>query len=216
MFRFHMFYSRTPQHHLNPIDLQRPSPKMELARNLTRATRYLPSNGRASQRQFPRRCQDPSANGVPRIATVEVVLSDRQIPPWPPPPAGRWKEWAPHCSEREWRLAPLEASGQDDEASSWTPVYEERGPKWCVASSGGPRRVQTYPGFSSTTRMPFSPDTGSPRTARRGPGANLPEVDKTACGALRATDVLGLMQAFVPRPTASSLRGHRLPPAYGA
>ncbi|KAM7312725.1 chymotrypsin-like protease CTRL-1 [Ixodes scapularis] len=50
---------------------------------------------------------------------VEVVLSDRQIPPWPPPPAGKWKEWAPHCCEREWRLAPLEASGQDDKASSW-------------------------------------------------------------------------------------------------
>ncbi|KAG0444851.1 hypothetical protein HPB47_013315 [Ixodes persulcatus] len=70
MFRLHMFYSRTPQHRSNPIDLQRPSPKMELARNLTRATRYLPSSGRASQRQFPWRCQDPSANGVPRTATV--------------------------------------------------------------------------------------------------------------------------------------------------
>ncbi|KAM7306475.1 sterile alpha motif domain-containing protein 3-like [Ixodes scapularis] len=50
----------------------------------------------------------------------------------------------------------------------WTPVYEKRGPKWCIASPGGPRRVQTYPGLGSTTRMPFSPDTGSPRTARRG------------------------------------------------
>ncbi|KAM7284813.1 uncharacterized protein ISCGN_001907 [Ixodes scapularis] len=50
---------------------------------------------------------------------VEVVLSDRQIPPWPPPPTGKCKEWAPHCCEREWCLAPLEASGQDDEASSW-------------------------------------------------------------------------------------------------
>ncbi|KAM7287922.1 hypothetical protein ISCGN_031613 [Ixodes scapularis] len=29
-------------------------------------------------------------------------------------------------------------------------------------------RVQTYPGFDSTTRMPFSPDMGKPRTARRG------------------------------------------------
>ncbi|KAM7290318.1 hypothetical protein ISCGN_026963 [Ixodes scapularis] len=49
-----------------------------------------------------------------------------------------------------------------------TPVYRKQGPKWCVASPGGPRRVQTYPGLSSTTRMPFSLDTGSPRTARRG------------------------------------------------
>ncbi|KAM7284822.1 uncharacterized protein ISCGN_001916 [Ixodes scapularis] len=49
-----------------------------------------------------------------------------------------------------------------------TPVYEKRGPKRCIASPGGPRRVQTYPGFDSTTRMPFSPDTGKPRTARRG------------------------------------------------
>ncbi|KAM7289856.1 hypothetical protein ISCGN_029984 [Ixodes scapularis] len=49
-----------------------------------------------------------------------------------------------------------------------TPVYGKRGPKWCIASPGGPRRVQTYPGLSSTTRMPFSPDTGKPRTARRG------------------------------------------------
>ncbi|KAM7298045.1 major centromere autoantigen B-like [Ixodes scapularis] len=49
-----------------------------------------------------------------------------------------------------------------------TPVYEKRGPKWCIASPGGPRRVQTYPGLGSTTRMPFSPDTGKPRTARRG------------------------------------------------
>ncbi|KAM7290804.1 hypothetical protein ISCGN_027393 [Ixodes scapularis] len=52
--------------------------------------------------------------------------------------------------------------------ASWTPVYEKRGPKWCIASPGGPRRVQTYPGLGSTTRMPFSPDTGKPRTARRG------------------------------------------------
>ncbi|KAM7284796.1 phosphatidylinositol phosphatase PTPRQ [Ixodes scapularis] len=51
---------------------------------------------------------------------------------------------------------------------TWTPVYEKRGPKRCIASPGGPRRVQTYPGLGSTTRMPFSPDTGSPRTARRG------------------------------------------------
>ncbi|KAG0443651.1 hypothetical protein HPB47_014676 [Ixodes persulcatus] len=49
-----------------------------------------------------------------------------------------------------------------------TPVYRKQGPKWCVASPGGPRRVQTYPGLGSTTRMPFSLDTGSPRTARRG------------------------------------------------
>ncbi|KAM7298449.1 hypothetical protein ISCGN_019044 [Ixodes scapularis] len=52
--------------------------------------------------------------------------------------------------------------------ASWTPVYEKRGPKWCIASPGGPRRVQTYPGLGSTTRMPFSPDTGKPRTVRRG------------------------------------------------
>ncbi|KAM7282390.1 hypothetical protein ISCGN_002540 [Ixodes scapularis] len=52
--------------------------------------------------------------------------------------------------------------------ASGTPVYEKRGPKWCIASPGGPRRVQTYPGLGSTTRMPFSPDTGKPRTARRG------------------------------------------------
>ncbi|KAM7298526.1 hypothetical protein ISCGN_019120 [Ixodes scapularis] len=50
----------------------------------------------------------------------------------------------------------------------WTPVYEKQGPKWCIASPGGPRRVQTYPGLGSTTRMPFSPDTGKPRTAIRG------------------------------------------------
>ncbi|KAG0443374.1 hypothetical protein HPB47_015006, partial [Ixodes persulcatus] len=42
----------------------------------------------------------------------------------------------------------------------WTPVYEKQGPKRCIASPGGPRRVQTYPGLSSTTRVPFSPDTG--------------------------------------------------------
>ncbi|KAM7300441.1 hypothetical protein ISCGN_016058 [Ixodes scapularis] len=47
-------------------------------------------------------------------------------------------------------------------------VYGKRGPKWCIASPGGPRRVHTYPGLGSTTRMPFSPDTGKPRTARRG------------------------------------------------
>ncbi|KAM7291825.1 hypothetical protein ISCGN_028396 [Ixodes scapularis] len=52
--------------------------------------------------------------------------------------------------------------------ASGTPVYEKRGPKWCIASPGGPRRVQTYPGLGSTTRMPFSPDTGKPRTVRRG------------------------------------------------
>ncbi|KAM7282228.1 hypothetical protein ISCGN_002378 [Ixodes scapularis] len=50
-----------------------------------------------------------------------------------------------------------------------TPVCRRQGPKWCVASPGGPRRVQTYPGLSSTTNMPFSLDKGSPRTARRGP-----------------------------------------------
>ncbi|KAM7287682.1 uncharacterized protein ISCGN_031373 [Ixodes scapularis] len=49
-----------------------------------------------------------------------------------------------------------------------TPVYRKQGPKWCVASPGRPRRVQTYPGLGSTTRMPFSLDTGSPRTATRG------------------------------------------------
>ncbi|KAM7306521.1 Transposon Tf2-6 polyprotein [Ixodes scapularis] len=49
-----------------------------------------------------------------------------------------------------------------------TPVYEKQGPKWCIASPGGPQRVQTYPGLGSTTRMPFSPDTGKPRTAIRG------------------------------------------------
>ncbi|KAM7290496.1 hypothetical protein ISCGN_027121 [Ixodes scapularis] len=49
-----------------------------------------------------------------------------------------------------------------------TPVYGKQGPKWCIASPGGPRRVQTYPGLGSTTRMPFSPDTGKPRTVRRG------------------------------------------------
>ncbi|KAG0428456.1 hypothetical protein HPB47_024567 [Ixodes persulcatus] len=32
----------------------------------------------------------------------------------------------------------------------------------------GARKVQTYPGLGSTTRMPFSQDTGKPRTARRG------------------------------------------------
>ncbi|KAM7286355.1 uncharacterized protein ISCGN_030177 [Ixodes scapularis] len=58
--------------------------------------------------------------------------------------------------------------GVQDEQQFRTPVYEKRGPKWCIASPGGPRRVQTYPGLGSTTRMPFSPDTGSPRTARRG------------------------------------------------
>ncbi|KAM7312771.1 hypothetical protein ISCGN_009675 [Ixodes scapularis] len=52
--------------------------------------------------------------------------------------------------------------------ASGTPVYEKRGPKWCIASPGGPRRVQPCPGLSSTTRMPFSPDTGKPRTVRRG------------------------------------------------
>ncbi|KAM7298531.1 hypothetical protein ISCGN_019125 [Ixodes scapularis] len=52
--------------------------------------------------------------------------------------------------------------------ASVTPVYEKQGPKWCIASPGGPRRVQTYPGLGSTTRMPFSPDTGKPRTAIRG------------------------------------------------
>ncbi|KAM7310477.1 uncharacterized protein ISCGN_007385 [Ixodes scapularis] len=52
--------------------------------------------------------------------------------------------------------------------ASWTPVYEKQGSKRCIASPGGPRRVQTYPGLSSTTRVPFSPDTGTPRTARRG------------------------------------------------
>ncbi|KAM7307315.1 hypothetical protein ISCGN_010951, partial [Ixodes scapularis] len=52
--------------------------------------------------------------------------------------------------------------------TGWTPVYEKQGPKWCIASPGGPRRVQTYPGLGSTTRMPFSPDTGKPRTVRRG------------------------------------------------
>ncbi|KAM7298094.1 hypothetical protein ISCGN_018721 [Ixodes scapularis] len=49
-----------------------------------------------------------------------------------------------------------------------TPVYEKQGPKQCIASPGGPCRVQTYPGLSSTTRVPFSPDKGTPRTARRG------------------------------------------------
>ncbi|KAM7281869.1 hypothetical protein ISCGN_002030 [Ixodes scapularis] len=44
--------------------------------------------------------------------------------------------------------------------ASWTPVYEKQGSKRCIASPGGPRRVQTYPGLSSTTRVPFSPDTG--------------------------------------------------------
>ncbi|KAM7284692.1 hypothetical protein ISCGN_001786 [Ixodes scapularis] len=62
-----------------------------------------------------------------------------------------------------WRLTESSWSGQ-----ARTPVYRKQGPKWCVASPGGPRRVQTYPGLSSTTRMPFSLDTGSPRTARRG------------------------------------------------
>ncbi|KAM7290274.1 uncharacterized protein ISCGN_026919 [Ixodes scapularis] len=52
--------------------------------------------------------------------------------------------------------------------SNRTPVYEKQGPKWCIASPGGPRRVQTYPGLDSTTRMPFSSDTGKPRTAKRG------------------------------------------------
>ncbi|KAM7314399.1 protogenin [Ixodes scapularis] len=36
-----------------------------------------------------------------------------------------------------------------------TPVYEKRRPKWCIASPGGSRRVQTYPGLGSTTMMPF-------------------------------------------------------------
>ncbi|KAM7290639.1 hypothetical protein ISCGN_027255 [Ixodes scapularis] len=52
--------------------------------------------------------------------------------------------------------------------TGWTSVYEKRGPKWCIASPGRPRRVQTCPGLGSTTRIPFSPDTGKPRTARRG------------------------------------------------
>ncbi|KAG0417371.1 hypothetical protein HPB47_005665 [Ixodes persulcatus] len=49
-----------------------------------------------------------------------------------------------------------------------TPVFGKRGPKWCIASPGGPRRVQAYPGLDSTIMMPFSPDRGKPRTARRG------------------------------------------------
>ncbi|KAG0416296.1 hypothetical protein HPB47_006512 [Ixodes persulcatus] len=44
----------------------------------------------------------------------------------------------------------------------------EAGRKWCIASPGGPRRVQTYPRLGSTTTMSFSLDTGKPRTARRG------------------------------------------------
>ncbi|KAM7313102.1 hypothetical protein ISCGN_003003 [Ixodes scapularis] len=52
--------------------------------------------------------------------------------------------------------------------ASGTPVYEKPGPKWCIASPGGPRRVQTYPGLCSTTKMPFPSDTGKPHTARRG------------------------------------------------
>ncbi|KAM7287718.1 hypothetical protein ISCGN_031409 [Ixodes scapularis] len=70
MFRPHIFHGRTSQRRPNPIYLQHPSPKMELARNLTCATRYLPTSGRTSQRQLPLRCEDPSANGVPRIAAV--------------------------------------------------------------------------------------------------------------------------------------------------
>ncbi|KAG0445482.1 hypothetical protein HPB47_014750 [Ixodes persulcatus] len=48
----------------------------------------------------------------------------------------------------------------DPDGTRRTPVYEKQGPKRCIASPGGPRRVQTNPGLSSTTRVPFSPDTG--------------------------------------------------------
>ncbi|KAM7303150.1 hypothetical protein ISCGN_018658 [Ixodes scapularis] len=74
----------------------------------------------------------------------------------------------PSPQERtEWPWIPYAVQGPLRTASE-TPVYEKQGPKWCIASPGGPRRVQTYPGLGSTTRMPFSPDTGQPRTATRG------------------------------------------------
>ncbi|KAG0443431.1 hypothetical protein HPB47_014929 [Ixodes persulcatus] len=72
--------------------------------------------------------------------------------------------------------------------ASRTPVYGKRGPKWCIASPGGPRRVQTYPGFGSTTRMPFSPDTGKPRTARRG-YVGQPEPPQFQCPILDDEDL---------------------------
>ncbi|KAM7291006.1 hypothetical protein ISCGN_027582 [Ixodes scapularis] len=86
---------------------------------------------------------------------VEVVLSDRQIPRGPPPPAGKWKEWVPHCCEREWCLSPLEASGKDDEASSWHVEVlagppgsgNPQEPRWGLGAGGAPK-------VSRTVRVP--------------------------------------------------------------
>ncbi|KAM7308476.1 hypothetical protein ISCGN_012110 [Ixodes scapularis] len=43
---------------------------------------------------------------------------------------------------------------------------QEAGAKVVYCLTRGSRRVQTYPKLDSTTKMPFPPDTGKPRTAR--------------------------------------------------
>ncbi|KAM7315598.1 hypothetical protein ISCGN_005381 [Ixodes scapularis] len=49
-----------------------------------------------------------------------------------------------------------------------TPVYEKQGPKWCIASPGGPKGSKPTPGSAQPPVCPFPPDTGKPRAARRG------------------------------------------------
>ncbi|KAG0425201.1 hypothetical protein HPB47_027604, partial [Ixodes persulcatus] len=105
----------------------------------------------------------------------------------------------------EWPWTPFVVQDPCAPRRSRTPVYEKRGPKWCIASPGGPRRVQTYPGLGSTTRMPFSPDTGMPRTAivggrtRMARGQRLlracPERGLEERGAIRGQGVFGICGA---------------------
>ena len=95
------------------------------------------------------------------------------------------------CEERERAFGRLKKDGADATRPDL---------RWRDQTSRGPTH---NPLLTQSGRQP----SGGGQDCRRGAVEHpLP---------LRATDVLGLIQAFVQRPTASFLRGHRLPQRTG-
>lgn len=69
--------------------------------------------------------------------------------------------------ERKRRLADSPQVGSD-----WGHRLREAGAEVVCCLCQGAIKVQNNPGFGSTTRMPFSPDTAKPRTAEGVGGSN--------------------------------------------
>ncbi|KAG0438644.1 hypothetical protein HPB47_016929 [Ixodes persulcatus] len=146
-------YWADPLPHLHsPLHVKRAASSAKFFQERTSEGLAPPSGGTTQKEGTVE--SSPPPQWPPSLSQHEVcqLLLQLRVPCWTPP-----------------RQKSLSEKRRDDALHpDRTPVYEKQGPKRCIASPGGPRRVQTYPGLSSTTRVPFSPDTGTPRTARRG------------------------------------------------